>query len=85
MFSLLLLSYIYIYNISQDSSSDEEYNDDEQEAGSSISQKSGETPTKHFVNYIEDRLNYIKNDKKRKKLEDEIIDLIRKCTLEDKK
>lgn len=71
-------------DILQDSSSDEECNDDEREAGSSVSH-TDETPTKHFVHYIEDRLNDIKNDKKRKKLEDEIIDLIRKCSLEDKK
>lgn len=73
-----------IWRFLQDSSSDEENNDDEHEAGSSVSQRA-ETPTKHFVNYIEDRLNDIKNEKKRKKLEDEIIDLIRKCSLEDKK
>lgn len=41
--------------------------------------------TGHFAAYISDRMNEIKNEKKRKNLEDEIIDLIRKCTIEDKK
>lgn len=55
---------------------------------SQISTKSNivdvEARTDHFATYITDRMNEIKNDKKRKNLEDEIIDLIRKCTLEDK-
>lgn len=49
--------------------------------------KSGEVKeadsSEHFAAYIADRLSKIKSEKKRKNIEDEIIDLVRKCTIND--
>lgn len=39
--------------------------------------------SEHFAAYIADRLSKVKSEKKRKDIEDEIIDLVRKCTLND--
>lgn len=46
-------------------------------------QKKEDEGTEHFAAYIANRLSKIKSEKKRKNLEDEIIDLVRKCTLKD--
>lgn len=49
-----------------------------------LAKSNGDKQTDHFVSYVTDRLNEIKNAKKRQILEDEIIDLIRRVSLEDK-
>lgn len=46
-------------------------------------EKDEDAGSEHFAAYIAGRLSKIKSDKKRKNLEDEIIDLVRKCTLND--